>query len=588
MCLCLLTLQVSFAQTPNKLNLFEEYYELEQETNTDYEEFLNNIKGKMSIVEFIKDPNIYLQFISEVQRTEIKEHIEQTGELLDLLELQTLQSINFNDYQKLSAVIDVGKASYFSPKNKSIRYQNRWAYQSKRDDQNYKNTWGRYEVLKVDYKQFKLGLARELDLGEEVHSQYILGQYDHLASYLNYKTKHAELNIGTYQVFQGMGLLVGQGYNRTFGSGGIQNISQQRLLGSANQSEYNTFKGVYLKRSWTKFHLAVAYSHQKIDSGTQTGYHRTPTELARKDKLTESVFLLGISKLNRKYAQHVLVLKEIEAKPLGLSYANHYYWRNTVSFAEISNYKNRTAITLGAEFVFIKQMQLSVAYTHYEAGYESAWMSRTVQTISLSKEKGIVFCVLLPLKRSINLQYNYRFSTNENNNHSGKNNYSTHTIRLDKTLNKDIVSSLTLFIQNNNIDGDNEEESYSKESLLKSRLTLQLNNKEAFSQEYHLYIHSNFQSESKAILYQLKYKTKKAKYLYSIAYYNVLDNIEIYLTFTDIIRNRNTQAVYSSGMRQSFGIEHKIFHKLTLSSSILSVYDQSETQYKIVFNLNYP
>ncbi len=578
----------SLAQVEKQGYPLEESTELEMESVVDYEEVHQRFKSKISIKEFINDPNIYLLFINENQRKQIQQHITETGSIKDLLELQTLSSISFHDYQKLLTVLYIEENGNGLAHKTSIRYQNRWNYQTKNNNQNYPNTWGHYESIKINFKKIKMGLAREFDIGEASYSSYLIGKYDHFSSFINYQHKNLELNLGNYQVFQGLGLLVGQGYNNSFGNGGIQNTIQQRWLGTANQTEYNTFKGVYLKNSIAKMVYSFAYSQQYTDSGTKTGYHRTLNERSKMKTIAEKEIIIGLSNFKRKYTQHVLLLNEIHSKTFGLSYALQYFWRNTVSFTEISGYESRIAYTIGTYAIFQKQIQLSLAYTRYEKGYESPWMYKTVQTISLAKEKGLVMSLSIPLKHQINLQYSYRFSINENKNLSGQSSYTNHNIRVDKAFHKQLNTSLNVLLQYNTHNGKNEEENYFTEYLLRSRLVIQIKNNEQFQQEYHAYLSSNFNVYSKSIVYQLKFKNKKSKFLYSLAYYDVPSKVELYLTFSDIIRNRNTQAVYSTGMRQSIGIEYKLLKKIHLSTSILSVHDDPKPMYKLVCNLNYP
>ena len=76
------------------------------ESTEEQEEFSFRIRAKMSMNEFLSEPDIYLHFINSQQHSALLQYINQTGEMLDLMELQALPEFSELEYRTLLRIIE--------------------------------------------------------------------------------------------------------------------------------------------------------------------------------------------------------------------------------------------------------------------------------------------------------------------------------------------------------------------------------------------------------------------------------------------------------------------------------------------------
>lgn len=571
--LILLTVNVSTSQV---IGPFDQD-EIATESREENEEILQKLTSKISIKEFLSDATIYLNFITEIQRNDLNEHINNTGNMVDLLELQSISTFTLHDFRRLLTIIKMESADYSDTQQK-YQFASRHIFQSEQDKNHLGGHWAGYQQLKITLSNsLKMGYSREQDIGE-INNGIIA---DHQSIYITKQWKQVELNVGRYQVYQGFGLLVGQGYSTSFGAGGINNLVQHSLRGNANQTETNIMSGLYLISRRKKFSYTVAYSTQHIDEGTPTGYHRTLSEINKKDKKLEEIVLMGFEQNGRLFRSKYLGVIDVQNNTMGISIGLQNYFRNTIEFIELAHYNSTTAYTMGILLLIARDVQLNLSHTHFENKYKTPWQSYTIQGFSEHDGDGFAINLGVPFRKKWVLNYTYKMNTKtvlEEANY-GQNSGFYHSIKLDKNLTRNTKLKNIVLLQKNSTES----------STIRVRSQLSTIYNEQLQYEYLFYLNTNKYQYSKALTISLKYKINYLKCTYSLAFLQISQSLPIYLTIDNIIQSRQTIGVYATGIIQTAGIHFKL--NRNIQSGMFIQYRSKginhSSSYKLMFSFKY-
>lgn len=554
-----------------------EDYEMTTESKEENEEILQKLKSKISVKEFLNDESLYSIYLSEKQFKSIKEHIELNGELIDLLELQSIPNFTSLDYNRLKLILFFDPSDHKIEK-KSIRISNRMIYQSDIDKNYIGGNWGNYQQIKITTeKGYKIGLAREVDIGENTGSFY----GDHHSYYIYKHWRNKEFSIGEYQIYHGFGLLVGQGYSVNFGGGGINNLIQNKWLSNASQTEVNTMKGGYLKQSFNNLTYSIGYSKQKIDLGSPTGYHRIQNELSKKNRDNEQVLLVGLDQNFIRFRYAGLLIYNIENNKIGGSLGLQHYYRNTISFLELASYKQHKAYTFGMMVLIAKDVQLNLSHTHFDNNYKTPWQSYTTQGYSENDGNGYTINIGFPMKKKWIGSYTYKTSSKMILDEAkvGKESSAYHSVRVDKSFSKSMKFTQIILIQalNNNA------------ATIRTKSSFQNHTLDKFQQEFSFQINTNKIEWSRAISVNFKYKERYWKAIYSIGVFNIKSKLPIYYSIENVAQSGQTIGVFNSGMVQCAGFSMKIKRKWNASLFIQNTSNSIElsSKYKLTFSIQY-
>ncbi len=579
------------AQIESTADPILENEEIINENSENNEEITIKYKNRVYLTELLNDVELSALYLTKRQIETIKNHIQQTGKVLDLLELQTIANINYNTYTQLSKLIKFEDEYYQISKDK-IKFYSRYTYQSKEIENAVGSNWGNYQQLKLNLGyRFTITMAREYDVGEN-SSKNIVNKYDHYTYNIHYKSSRFDLGIGNFQVFQGFGLLLGQGFSGGFGSGGINNIIQHRWVGVANQSEYNTSKGIYYLQQLKNLHINIGVNAQKVDEGNTFGSHRTPSELAKKDKLNERSVIIGIEKNARTNHHSLLLIQDVIDKKTSFSYSTQFYYRNLTAFSEIALNQTGNAYTLGLALMLSKDVQISLSNTNYLNSYTSKWAASTVQGFNVNNGNGYVINVSFPYKRrwNINITHRINFKTENNTDNIGKSIENTDLLRVDRIFSKQLKLTGIYLYKNENTDGANTEKVFTDTEEQRVRIGVKQSFNEYLNQELYFYRNSINKINSLAILYQLEYKQKKWKLLYSIGVFDVNNGPPIYASTNNVILSRSTVAVYDNGVVQNIGWQWRYQKKFHFAIQYTNAYNsiRRENNYKVLSSIKYP
>ena len=567
----ILIINKSFAQIYQSVD-----EELTYESDEVNEEIQQKIFSKISFLEFINDNSIYSLFITEEQRQKLLEHIEYTGHLKSLLELQSIGLFTYREFENLQQIIEIKEEESISTKD-AVKITSRGNYTSLNNDKYIGGQWGNYQRIQFNLQNnFKIGLAREVDIGEDNNILFP----DHEAFFVNKKWKKNEITIGDYQVFHGFGLLIGQGFSASIGNGGINNSIQHRWTPNANQTEINTFRGFYFRKGLKQSSCSIGVSIKNIDTGTLTGLHRTSSELNKKDKAKEEILILAYEHNKRSFQNKTIVIYNRINNNVGISNSLQAYYRNCVFFSEIAYFNTKIASSIGMMILISKDIPLSFAYTNFENEYSSPWKSYKNQGFSKYDGTGININIQIPLYKKIQLDYSYRFNsiTDFDNDYIMLNKY-YHAVRIEYFINKNIQLS-NVNIAQYDIDLN---------ASFRSKINVKLNTNERVKQQYQFYLNKNATNNSNAIAYHISYRNKNIQAIYSLALFNIKPNSAIYFQVDNILIAKQNVGIYDTGRLQYFGIQYKLNRRFTIGMFIQHLNNNTDMDKssKLLYTLNF-
>lgn len=255
-----------------------------------------------------------LPFLSAQQVEEMVEYLYRYGPMKSLAELRMIRSLDDSRRRLLTYFVIVldnpdlpessGKANYF---HHELMATGRIPFYERKGDagayQGYPyRHWLRYQLTYGD--QLKAGIVGSQDAGEPFFGGKNRMGYDYYSVYLqlNRWRRIETLILGNYRVSMGMGLIL----NNSFGLGKVsmlQNMGRptSTLRAHSSRSSDGYLQGAAATVNITKGLTATGFiSYRAIDAtlnkdGTAatiltSGYHRTETELEKKNNLKNTTF----------------------------------------------------------------------------------------------------------------------------------------------------------------------------------------------------------------------------------------------------------------------------------------------------------
>ena len=242
-----------------------------------------------------------LPFLSAQQVEEIMVYLYQYGPMKSLAELQMIRSLDYQRRRLLTYFVETtAKIPFYERRGDNEVYKG-WPYRH----------WLKYQFSYGD--QVKIGLVGAQDAGEPFFANKNRWGYDYYSYYLQLKHlgRLESLVLGKYRVSMGMGLIANNGFAMGKLSS-LQNLSRSTttLRAHSSRSAADYLQGVGATLTIAKGLSATGFlSYRAMDAtlnkdGTATtivtsGYHRTETELEKKDNLRNTTFGGNI-----RYQQH--------------------------------------------------------------------------------------------------------------------------------------------------------------------------------------------------------------------------------------------------------------------------------------------
>jgi hypothetical protein len=438
------------AQLSNPLlhKRFEYWMERNQTENIDLTQIQEiweyHLENPLNLNTVQKEDLTTLDLLSDIQINDLMEHRIKFGPLLSLFELQTLPTWDTSFIQLILPFVTLNERSDNPPltlfelthkgKIEAItRFQhpveNNWNTSINKSNNLSSSYVGNsdYYLTRIRYtyqQMVSFGITAEKDVGEPFFNKINKNGFDFYSSHLQVKVGKRLKNVlfGDYHV------QIGQGLNcwTSFALGKSLDLTTckknaQVIRPHTSTEENRFFRGVASEFAYKRFTLLVfasmhrkdaslyADSNNQISSVLTTGYHRTESELARKDRLKEnvlgaylrydlgtlhlglaSVFMHYSPSINSKVSSYNLFdFRGGQYQSTSVDYS--YTYRNLLVFGEFSyvDFSKKTAFLQGVMLALDSKNSVSLLYRNYDKGYETRYNAGFSEGNTVQNETGL-------------------------------------------------------------------------------------------------------------------------------------------------------------------------------------------------------
>ncbi len=293
-----------------------------------------------------------------------------------------------------------------------------------------------YSRFRFTDNKISFGFTAEKDPGESFYDKYQPNAFDFYSGFVQYKQKKTNLIIGDFTINTGQGLLLSNGYRNSFITSPLYaNLFQNQSKPYTSSDENAFFRGLCYRQQIGKYILQAFLSYKKIDASVSngkittllnTGYHRTLSELNKKDNVTEISF--GISALyqkeNRSIAFNNLVYKynlpyvpdsayyKPDFSQSGWQYLNSIDcsidYKNFNFFGEIAASKQfKFAMIAGILISLNEQLSASIRMRYYDPYYVNPYAESYSQSSGVKNETGTDINLLWNISSDRQLSLSY-------------------------------------------------------------------------------------------------------------------------------------------------------------------------------------
>ena len=363
----------------------------------------------------------------------LKQYQRQFGDLIFAEELLMIDDFNETTVAVISPLVYFGKSEFTQNKEKVSlgkavtrgRHQITLNYAEKFGGTVNEDFLGSPRKIQMKYgyhykQKLRFGIVTEKDAGEPRFFDFIgaylfatdlsLWDIGHGAAGGSMSAGHGviikDLALGDYQLSFGQGLTLWSG--TSFGKGGsslMKRSSGVRPKTSSGEGKF--FRGAATTLSYGDFYATAFYSNRRIDSLQETGYHRTPNEIAKRNAVRQQVFgghlCYAGPQLEVGYTlYHLRLSTPLELKP---SKYNQFYFQGdrltamgidfrwllgkTVFFGELSRSDNGAfAGLVGVTMKPTGYINFSVLYRNYDKRYQSFFNSAFGESSRSQGEEG--------------------------------------------------------------------------------------------------------------------------------------------------------------------------------------------------------
>ncbi|GAB4341421.1 MAG: helix-hairpin-helix domain-containing protein [Flammeovirgaceae bacterium] len=456
--------------------------------DSDFDDFIQNLFGAQegdenyedlyeSLFQFYRNPldlnkasredlqNLYI--LSEDQINNLLTHREKFGNLFSIYELQAVKDFDYALIQKLLPFVEVKDAGLQADSRNLVerilkednqflllRYERtletRKGYiprpQGDTDTTSTPAFIGSPEKLYTRYRSshnqdFSIGFTMEKDQGEKIKWNPSQKQYG--ADFLSYhvvfynKGKFKAIALGDYNLQIGQGLLLSGGFQT--GKSAETTLAVRRntrgILPYTSTLEFGFMRGGAFTYQLGNFDITTFYSNRLRDSSfTQTGLHRTQTEISRRNHVREQVYggHLNYQNKSKTLTAGLTALKTVFSDSIGTireQLYNKYTFRNKQNLAlgadfsyNLQNFSffgelvqtNNKGIGAVAGFVssLSRTVELSMVYRYYARDFQTLYGNAFGESTTNINETGIYMGIKIkPNKKwTLSAYYdNYKF-----------------------------------------------------------------------------------------------------------------------------------------------------------------------------------
>lgn len=394
-----------------------------------------------------------LFFLNDLQISNLLEYTRQYGQLASIYELQVIDGFNEKVVNEILPFISLSpyvpekfslkKALKYGGTDVMFRYQRvlqeQNGYASVSDSirlvqpNNYYIGGQNSLFMRVQYSYkdyLKFGMVGDKDAGESFlpKSDTLHKGFDFYSVHLFIKNIGIvkQLAIGDYHVQFGQGLTLWSGFSVGKAAGSV--VMRKRapaLRPHASSNEYAFMRGAATTIAAGKFDITAFYSNRKVDANLvpddtlvgieemvtslqQTGYHRTPAEIADKGSNREIAEGAHVSYNGQRLRAGITVFHvdyKISFEPEASLYKKFQPTLNSNTYAGIDysyNYKTLTlygeaskqldagaAVVQGLSFSPDSRLALAMVYRNYQKNYLNTFNAAFGESSNSTNEKGL-------------------------------------------------------------------------------------------------------------------------------------------------------------------------------------------------------
>ncbi len=430
----------AYAQDEQQINNYIENI-IEQTASTsedaDLESIISDLEflyqNPLNINSATADELEKLTILNDFQITSIIEYRRKMRQIVSIHELRYVYGFNDRTVDLITPFIVCGPVEYAKKRSLKdlVKRSNHEIFlrTSYRDNAN-KNYIGspiqQYTKYSGSFSNFlKIGLVAEKDAGEQFAKGVNKYGYDFYSGYAHITTKTflKSLTLGDYRVRLGQGLLIWNGYS-SGKSSEITSIQKRGQGISANTSkdEYNFLRGAAATIGKDKLWLTIWGSSKQIDGTIDidtlinedflrsiniSGYHRSATEIARKNNIEEIAYGASIIFKSLKYSAGFNWLHSEYSMPVepdsktykyysftGNSYDGYstdfkILFQKTQFYGEVAYANNGLAGIVGVNLMPNSRFTGNLFYRHYQPEYYSPYANPMVESGDPNNEKGL-------------------------------------------------------------------------------------------------------------------------------------------------------------------------------------------------------
>lgn len=462
---------ISFSQDKNaiiqqRVEFISEQLENEQIDLTDVtESLIYRIDHPLNLNSASWEDLQELFLLSDLQINDLIVHREAYGKFISIYELQSLKYWDLNTislilpfvkvadkldqlHVSLKEALDQGKFEAF------LRYQRvperKNAYEDVPDSviQNsnsyyYGNADRYYTRLRFKYRtNLSVGVTAEKDPGEQFFRGAQKNGFDFYSAHAFYKGgKYIKsVALGDYQIQVGQGLNIWSGYafGKTADATNVKR-SANTLRPYTSVDETRFLRGAAVDLGVGDFSLTLFGSSKGVDGAiitdslldeiefassiNLTGFHRTNSEIARKNGLRENIgganfryskrsLQLGIAAIyqgyDRDFIRDTLPYNQFDFRgrsTTGISADYSWVFRNFNFFGEASysTHSNSWANLHGVLFSLDSRIAMSMIYRNYQRGYHTFYNAGFAEASRTQNEKGLYTGLKINFTRAFTL-----------------------------------------------------------------------------------------------------------------------------------------------------------------------------------------
>lgn len=446
---------VSFGQVSEQIiqKRLEFWMEKNQLENPDLTQLQENweyfLEHPLNINKAKKEELELFDLLNEMQINELLLHREKLGDFLSIYELQTLETWDQQIIEQLTPFLTVDGSGDSTPlswhslkKEGKVEGITRFIHpiNSTESATNFLGS-SDYCLTKIRYtylNRLSIGLTCEKDIGEPFLKDANKHGFDFYSGHFAFKGSKYLKNIilGDFHVQIGQGLNIWTSYaiGKSLDILTIKKNAQclrphtsteesRFLRGSAFELGYKRFS-LLLFGSYDQKDASFASDTNFVSSILQSGYHRTLSELDRKDKLTESIlgsylnytrgtFHFGIASVYTHFnplfskplkPYNVFDFRGEKMQSTSADYS--FTFRNMLLFGEVSyvDFSKKTANLHGLLIALDNRVSLSFLYRNYDKSYETRYNAGFSEGNIVQNENGLYAGIQIKPNSSWNIQ----------------------------------------------------------------------------------------------------------------------------------------------------------------------------------------